>query len=169
VSGEFAIYYYAWRGGPRLIGKPGFPEFMRSYNEAVASRRLPAQGKLFTLIAEFRASSEYSSLSDATERAYVAYLRMIEAEFGNGETRARAGHCRPAFGRGRQQQEAAEQLGDEANTPTIGAGTPVLVLVEQWIPHYRSLTVLFQHVIESLDCDGLQRCIPFQGQHSQRL
>ena len=83
ASGEFAIYYYAWRGGPRLIGKPGSPEFMRSYNEAVASRRLPAQGKLFTLIAEFRASSEYSSLSDATKRAYTAYLRMIEAEFGN--------------------------------------------------------------------------------------
>ena len=83
ASGEFAIYYYAWRGGPRLIGKPGSPEFMRSYNEAVGSRRLPAQGKLFTLIAEFRASSEYSSLSDATKRAYTAYLRMIEGEFGN--------------------------------------------------------------------------------------
>ena len=83
ASGEFAIYYYAWRGGPRLIGKPGSPEFMRSYNEAVGSRRLPAQGKLFTLIDEFRASSEYSSLSDATKRAYTAYLRMIEAEFGN--------------------------------------------------------------------------------------
>ena len=43
----------------------------------------PAQGKLFTLIAEFRASSEYSSLSDSTKRAYAAYLRMIEAEFGD--------------------------------------------------------------------------------------
>ena len=63
----------------------------------------------------------------------------------------------------------AGMQGDEANTPAIGAGTPVLVLAEQWIPHHRSLTVLFQHVIESLDCDGLQRCIPFQGQHSQRL
>ena len=83
ANGEIAIYYYAWRGGPRLIGKPGSPEFMRSYNEALGSRRLPAQGKLFTLIAEFRASSEYSSLSDATKRAYTAYLRMIEAEFGN--------------------------------------------------------------------------------------
>jgi integrase len=56
---------------------------MRSYNEAVASRRRPAQGKLFTLIAEFRASSEYSSLSDSTKRAYAAYLGMIEAEFGD--------------------------------------------------------------------------------------
>ena len=83
ASGEIAIYYYAWRGGPRLIGKPGSPAFMQSYNAALASRRLPAQGKLFTLIAEFRASSEYTSLSDATKRAYTAYLTMIEAEFGD--------------------------------------------------------------------------------------
>ena len=58
ASGEIAIYYYAWRGGPRLIGEPGSPEFMQSYNEALASRRRPPQGKLFTLIVEFRASSE---------------------------------------------------------------------------------------------------------------
>ena len=83
ASGEIATYYYAWRGGPRLIGEPGSPEFMRSYNEAVASRKRPVQGKLFTLIAEFRASSEYSSLSDATKRAYTAYLRLIEKEFGD--------------------------------------------------------------------------------------
>ena len=83
ASGEIATYHYAWRGGPRLIGKPGSPEFMRSYNEAIASRRRPAEGKLFTLIAEFRASSEYSSLSDSTKRAYTAYLRMIEDEFGD--------------------------------------------------------------------------------------
>jgi integrase len=83
ASGKIAIYYYAWRGGPRLTGGSGSPEFMRSYNEAVASRRRPAQGKLFTLIAEFRASSEYSSLSDSTKRAYTAYLMMIETEFGD--------------------------------------------------------------------------------------
>ena len=83
ARGEIATYHYAWRGGPRLIGVPGSPEFMRSYNEALASRRRPAQGKLFTLIAEFRASAEYSSLSNSTKRAYTAYLRIIEAEFGD--------------------------------------------------------------------------------------
>jgi integrase len=83
ASGEIAIYNYAWRGGPRLIGEPGSPEFMQSYNEALASRRRPTQGRLFTLIAEFRGSSEYSSLSDSTKRAYTAYLRMIESEFGD--------------------------------------------------------------------------------------
>ena len=28
ASGEIATYHYAWRGGPRLIGKPGSPEFL---------------------------------------------------------------------------------------------------------------------------------------------
>ena len=46
---------------------------------------------------------------------------------------------------------------------------PALALLKQWIPHHWPLTVLFQHIIESLDCDGLQRCVPFQGQHAQRL
>jgi integrase len=83
ASGEIAIYYYAWRGGPRLVGAPGSPEFMRSYSDALAFRKRPAQGNLFTLIAEFKASSEYTSLSDSTKRAYTAYLRMIELEFGD--------------------------------------------------------------------------------------
>jgi hypothetical protein len=52
ANGEIAVYYYAWRGGPGLVGEPGGPKFMQSYSEAIASRRRPAQGKLFTLIAE---------------------------------------------------------------------------------------------------------------------
>jgi integrase len=83
ASGEIAIYHYAWRGGPRLIGQPGSQEFLETYNQALASRKRPAQEKLFSLIAEFRASSEYSSLSDSTKRAYTAYFRMIESEFGD--------------------------------------------------------------------------------------
>ena len=64
-----------WRVGTTI--------YLQSYSEAVASRRRPAQGKLFTLIAEFRTSSDYLSLSNSTKRAYSAYLRMIEAEFGD--------------------------------------------------------------------------------------
>jgi hypothetical protein len=38
ANGKRKIYWYAWRGGPRLRGEPGTPEFMASYNEAVAQR-----------------------------------------------------------------------------------------------------------------------------------
>ena len=44
ADGSFKTYYYAWKGGPPLRGKPGSPEFVASYNAAVAkrSRRRPA-------------------------------------------------------------------------------------------------------------------------------
>ena len=31
-------YYYAWRGGPRLLGEPNSPEFIASYHTAQGSR-----------------------------------------------------------------------------------------------------------------------------------
>jgi hypothetical protein len=31
-------YYYAWRGGPRLLGEPDSPEFIASYHTAQDSR-----------------------------------------------------------------------------------------------------------------------------------
>ena len=31
ASGDVKTYWYAWRGGPRLKGEPGSPEFVRSY------------------------------------------------------------------------------------------------------------------------------------------
>ena len=43
-------YYYAWRGGPRLRGEPGSPEFHLSYNEAIESRRTPEPGRLRSLV-----------------------------------------------------------------------------------------------------------------------
>jgi integrase len=83
ASGETRTYYYAWRGGPKLAGTPGSPEFMRSYNDAIAARKRPAQGVLFALIAEFKTTGEYTKKSAATKRAYNHYLKMIEAEFGD--------------------------------------------------------------------------------------
>jgi hypothetical protein len=39
VKAKGRVYYYAWRGGPRLSGRPGTPEFVASYNEAIESRK----------------------------------------------------------------------------------------------------------------------------------
>ena len=83
VTGEIRTHWYAWRGGPRLIGTPGSPEFIQSYTEAHAARKKPAEGRVSTLIAEFKASAEYLGLSDLTKRVYASYLKMIEAEFGD--------------------------------------------------------------------------------------
>ena len=38
ADGSTRTYYYAWRGGPRLEGEPGSPEFVASYHAAIAVR-----------------------------------------------------------------------------------------------------------------------------------
>ena len=58
-SGVMTIYNYAWRGGPRLEGKVGSPEFVNSYNSAVATRQALPAGTLVSLIAKYRGSADY--------------------------------------------------------------------------------------------------------------
>jgi hypothetical protein len=49
ADGRRVTYWYAWRGGPQLRGEPGTPEFVASYNEAVARKVLPPRGKLLSV------------------------------------------------------------------------------------------------------------------------
>jgi integrase len=83
ADGSSATYRYAWRGGPRLEGEPGTPDFMASYNAALEQRKTPPPGIFFTLISEYRASSEFLTKRPATRKDYARYLKLIEAEFGN--------------------------------------------------------------------------------------
>jgi integrase len=81
--GETRLYFYAWRGGPRIDAVPGTPEFIRQYHEAHASQRKPKSGTLMTLIAEFKASPEFRRLSPLSVRSYLFYIKLIEDEFGD--------------------------------------------------------------------------------------
>lgn len=83
ASGVVNVHYYAWRGGPRIDAEPGTPVFLDAYTQAHRDRVKPARGLLCGIVAEFRASSEFTSKSPATQRAYSAYLKLIEAEFGD--------------------------------------------------------------------------------------
>lgn len=83
ASGEIVSYFYAWRGGPRIKAKPGTDDFRRQYDEAMAKRKTPPEGLLFTLIAEYKKSGEFTQKSDSTKRAYRSYIKMIEDEFGD--------------------------------------------------------------------------------------
>ena len=82
ADGRQVTYYYAWRGGPRLDGEPGSARFVASYNEAVRSRHTADLERVASLVATFRGSDAYKSLSDKTKRAYNVYLKDIEARFG---------------------------------------------------------------------------------------
>lgn len=81
VKGQ--TYYYAWRGGPRLRGEPGTPEFVASYNEAIESRKTPEPGKFKSLVTLYKASNDYKKLADTTSNNWVKWLDKIADYFGD--------------------------------------------------------------------------------------
>src|SRR5262249_22945214 len=83
ADGRIVIYYYAWKGGPALPGKPGSPEFVAAYNEAVAQRRQPPHGGLLSILQSFQASPDFQDLADSTRRSYVPLIKRIERKSGD--------------------------------------------------------------------------------------
>jgi integrase len=89
ADGTRRKYYYAWRGGPLLKAEDGTPlqphdpRFFVAYTDAHRARRAPMQGTLFSLIALYRSSTEFTSLSAKTRKSYSRYLRLIEDDFGD--------------------------------------------------------------------------------------
>lgn len=83
ADGTRATYWYAWKGGPRLPGKPGDAEFIAAYNEAVASKKKPTTGLLLSILRGFQASSDFLDLADRTRLDYVRQIKLIEAKFGD--------------------------------------------------------------------------------------
>jgi integrase len=83
ADGRRVTYWYAWRGGPQLRGEPGTPEFVASYNEAVARKVLPPRGKLLSVLQAYQASEDFLRLADSTRRSYVALIIRIEKTFAD--------------------------------------------------------------------------------------
>jgi integrase len=83
ADGSRKTYWYAWKGGPPLRGEPGSPEFIASYNEAVARKVTPPVGVLFSLLQGFQASSAFTDLAPRTRKDYAGKIRLIEREFGD--------------------------------------------------------------------------------------
>lgn len=84
ASGETVTYWYAWKGGPRLPGKPGEPAFMIAYNEAIKTKREKSPDTLQTLLDAFQQSrSAFKSKAERTRKDYIAKILLIEAEFSD--------------------------------------------------------------------------------------
>lgn len=83
ADGSRVTYWYAWKGGPRLPGKPGSPEFMAAYNAAVAERRAPKGDTLKSLVSLYRQSPEFAGLSDNTRREWTRWLDVISVDDGS--------------------------------------------------------------------------------------
>ena len=82
-NGQHVIYYYAWRGGPRLVGEPGSPEFLASYEASHRNRRTPDPSLFRSVIVEYKASRDFASLRERTQADYLKQIAKVEAEFGN--------------------------------------------------------------------------------------
>jgi hypothetical protein len=80
ASGETVTYHYAWRGGPRLVGDPGSPEFLASYVAAHRSRREPDGTTFHSVIVGYKASRDFVKLKPRTKSDYL--IAKIEIVFG---------------------------------------------------------------------------------------
>lgn len=75
-------YYYAWRGGPRLEGLPGSPEFLKSFAAALESAKTADTGRIRGLVAAYRASSAFTGLAASTQKIWNRWLDRIVDHFG---------------------------------------------------------------------------------------
>jgi integrase len=84
ADGTTKTYWYAWKGGPRLQGEPGTPEFITSYNEAVAQKVKTPAGCLVSLLQAYQASDDFRQLAPRTREDYVGIIeKVIEREYSD--------------------------------------------------------------------------------------
>lgn len=84
VRAKGRIYYYAWRGGPRVetAAEPGTPAFMKAYNQAIEDHRAPDPDRFRAIVKSYRASTDYTRLAVSTRRNWSRWLDRIEDHFG---------------------------------------------------------------------------------------
>src|SRR6516162_6462979 len=83
ADGTKKTYWYAWRGGPRLQGEPGSPEFLGSYNAAVATKLTAPEGRLQRLLQDYQKSQDFLGLRDRTRSDYIKQIQKVEEKFGD--------------------------------------------------------------------------------------
>jgi integrase len=114
VKAKGRTYHYAWRGGPRLRGEPGSEEFMKSYNEAIETRRVPDASRFRSLVTLYKASNDYKKLADTTRAQWARWLDRITSHFGD----LRLGHfdrlerIRPAIRKWRSKWASKPRTAD---------------------------------------------------------
>jgi integrase len=84
ADGTTRTYWYAWKGGPRLQGEPGTPEFIASYNQAAAQKIKTLAGRLLSLLQSYQASDDFRQLRERAREDYARIIQnQIEAEFSD--------------------------------------------------------------------------------------
>lgn len=114
VKAKGRTYYYAWRGGPAVKGEPGTPEFVASYNEAVAGRSATDDKRFRSVVVRYRSSDEYKGLADSTRQKWSRWMDRIADYFGNLRTVqfSRTEKIRPFIKKWRAQYAATPRTAD---------------------------------------------------------
>jgi integrase len=116
VTAKGRTYWYAWRGGPRLSGEPGSPEFIASYNEAIEQRRTPDKSRFRFVVADYKSSAEYKKLAESTRDRWGPWLDRIGKYFGELRVAQfdRSEKIRPVIRRWRSQYSDTPRTADYA-------------------------------------------------------
>jgi hypothetical protein len=122
ADGRVEVYFYAWKGGPRVFGKPGSPEFIASYNEAVVQKTPVLAGVLLSVLQAYQASEDFRGLANSTRRSYVPLIRRIERAFSceTASNRDPAGNRAITLIRLGESSHGGVPIGDDRD-PTSGA------------------------------------------------
>jgi integrase len=84
ADGSIVHYYYAWKGGPRIHGHPGDPEFLAAYHAAHVSRTKRFSGTWMSLLIAFQQSADgWEKLSERSKSDYKKHILTTEREFGD--------------------------------------------------------------------------------------
>src|SRR5579864_1727921 len=76
------VYYYAWKGGPRIEGEFGTPEFLASYQQACLTKSKAPTGTLLELMQAYQAAPEFTEKAVSTKEGYIIQIKKIEKKFG---------------------------------------------------------------------------------------
>src|SRR5262245_41845928 len=90
ANGTKRTYWYAWRGGPRLVGEHGSPEFIASYNAAIATKITAPEGRLLGLMQAYQQGQDFLGLRERTRSDYIKQIIKIEQKFGDCPVKALA-------------------------------------------------------------------------------
>ncbi len=83
ADGRLVTYWYAWKGGPRLTGHPGSPEFVQSYEAAHRQKRKTDPATFHSVIVGYKKSREFANLAPRTQKDYLKHIAQIEVTFAD--------------------------------------------------------------------------------------
>lgn len=105
--------------------QPGDPQFVVAYSAAHTDRKKPTTGTVFSLIAAYKSSTEFTSLSARSKKDYLRYLAMIERRFGKMPiSAAQVPAARGVFKTWRDGIANAQPLTAKERAAARKAGTP---------------------------------------------